>query len=151
VATYFLDTSGLVKRYVQETGSGWVRGITDRGAGHHLVLARITEVEVVSALVRHQPPPANLALAVAAFQTDCRRRRFRFIALRRAVVFQAARLSSTYRLRSYDAVQLAAAMQTRTQNAGRGMAAPIFVSADHDLNTTATAEGFMVDDPNHHP
>ncbi len=29
---YFVDSSALVKRYVQETGTGWVRRLTRRNA-----------------------------------------------------------------------------------------------------------------------
>lgn len=152
MGSYFIDSSGLVKRYILEDGSTWVRALTSRAAGHDLIVARITEVEVVSALVRHQPSlsPADLALAMAAFQSDCRQRRFRFVAIRRAVVSQAAILATTHRLRGYDAVQLAAALEARVRNAARGLPVPVFVSADRDLNDAALVEGFAVDNPTLH-
>ena len=31
MAAYFVDSSALVKRYVQEVGTAWVRGLTHRG------------------------------------------------------------------------------------------------------------------------
>lgn len=52
MAVYFFDSSALVKRYVQETGSAWVMATTAPQAGHALYIARITAVEVVSALTR---------------------------------------------------------------------------------------------------
>lgn len=153
MASYFFDSSGLVKRYLLEVGSAWVQGLTGRAAGNDLVLVRITEVEVVSALIRHVPglPAAALARAVADFRADCRRRLFRFVAVSRALIAQAAQLALKHRLRGYDAIQLAAALETRDRNAARGLSAPTLVSADDDLNNAAVAEGFTVDNPNHHP
>jgi len=43
VAVYFLDSSAVVKRYVQETGTGWIKTIADPAAGHFLYVARITD------------------------------------------------------------------------------------------------------------
>jgi predicted nucleic acid-binding protein len=55
VATaYFLDSSVLVKRYVQETGTAWVRRLTRRSAGNRIYLARITAVEVTAAVARRR-------------------------------------------------------------------------------------------------
>src|SRR5439155_15755237 len=52
VAALFLDSSSLVKRYVRETGSAWVAGLTTPSAGNWLYLCRITGVEIVSAVTR---------------------------------------------------------------------------------------------------
>ena len=54
-------------------------------------------------------------------------------------------------LRGYDAVQLASALQVNAGCAALGIPAPIFVSADNNLNAAAAAEGLAVDDPNAHP
>ncbi len=47
---------------------------------------------------------------------------------------------------AYDAVQLAAALEVRTQ-----IPTLVLLSADGDLNNAASAEGMPVDDPNKHP
>ena len=47
---YFCDSSALVKCYVQEHGSAWMRTLLDPTAGHHLYLASITGVEVIAAV-----------------------------------------------------------------------------------------------------
>ncbi len=52
MAVYFVDSSALVKRYVQEAGTSWVRSLTHRGAANLIYLARITAVEVTSAVAR---------------------------------------------------------------------------------------------------
>jgi len=49
-----MDTSAVVKRYVQEIGTSWVRSIADPTASHLIYLARITDVEFTSAVVRRQ-------------------------------------------------------------------------------------------------
>ena len=54
MTTYYFDTSALSKRYVQETGSAWVRAVLNPSAGHLLLTARITMVEIYSALARRK-------------------------------------------------------------------------------------------------
>src|SRR5262245_10912901 len=54
MALYFFDSSALVKRHVNESGSRWVRSLTRVRAGHTIYLSRITAVEVVSAITRRQ-------------------------------------------------------------------------------------------------
>jgi uncharacterized protein len=54
VAAFFCDSSGIVKRYVNEIGTPWVLGLVDPMAGNRIYLARITGVEVVSAVTRRQ-------------------------------------------------------------------------------------------------
>ncbi len=50
--TYFIDTSALVKKYITETGSHWVRAVTDPQSGNRIILARITWIEMLSAYSR---------------------------------------------------------------------------------------------------
>ena len=52
MAVYFCDSSAVVKRYVQETGSVWVNNTLDPAAEHQIYIARITGVEVISAITR---------------------------------------------------------------------------------------------------
>ena len=51
---YFLDSSALVKRYVQEDGTAWVRRLTRRTGRNRIDLARITPVEVTAAVARRR-------------------------------------------------------------------------------------------------
>ena len=53
-------------------------------------------------------------------------------------------------LRAYDAVQLAAALDTGRIISQVESAQLILVSADLDLNAAATAESLKVEDPNNH-
>jgi uncharacterized protein len=54
VEAYFIDSSALVKRYVQEVGTSWVRRLTHRGTANQIYVTRITAVEVTSAVARRR-------------------------------------------------------------------------------------------------
>jgi predicted nucleic acid-binding protein len=125
VASFFVDSSAVVKRYVVEVGTTWVRSFMARAAGHDLFLARITGVEVVSALVRRIPPvpTTQLVHTVAIFQHDLRKH-FRLVATNQRLLNQAMLLAIRHRLRGYDAVQLAAALESRRRTAATGLATP---------------------------
>ena len=51
---YFVDSSALVKRYVRETGTVWVRGITRHRSSTVISIALITAVEVTAAIARRR-------------------------------------------------------------------------------------------------
>lgn len=74
MAVYFFDSSALVKRYVSEVGSAWVRSITDPLSANRIYLAGITGVEVVSAVVRRQRADSisaeNAATVLSDFRED---------------------------------------------------------------------------------
>jgi hypothetical protein len=57
VADYFLDTIAIVKRYVQENGTTWVRTLVAPATGNFIYLVRITEVEVTAAIARRRGQP----------------------------------------------------------------------------------------------
>jgi predicted nucleic acid-binding protein len=149
VAAYFLDTSTVVKRYVQEIGTAWVQSLTSPAAGHALFLVRITLAEVVAAVTRRERggslAAAAAAQALADFQYDFAQQYF-VVDVSAGLVAQAAALARTHGLRGYDAVQLAAACEVHAQAPSLTL-----LSADADLNTAAAAEGLRVDDPNRHP
>ncbi len=149
MADYFLDTSAVVKRYVQETGTAWIRTLAASATAHFIYLARITEVEVTSALARRRGQPglsvAQARTALGLFRQDFAQD-YRIAEITVPLLQRATLLADTHTLRGYDAVQLAAALEVRLQ-----VPLLILVSADADLNTAATAEGLPVEDPNTHP
>jgi uncharacterized protein len=153
VAVFFLDSSALVKRYAQETGSAWVEILTDPQAGHHFYLARITAVEVVAAVARRQRGGAFSAADAAAALTDFAddlAHQYRQVDITSRLITQAIELAKTYALRGYDAIQLAAVLTVHVAREAQGLSRLTLVSADHELNTAAVAEGLLVDDPNLH-
>jgi len=76
VPAFFLDTSTVLKRYVQETGTPWVQALAAPAAGHSLIIVRITLAETVAAITRRERggsiTPHDAATAVADFQLDLR-------------------------------------------------------------------------------
>jgi len=102
VAVYFLDSSALVKRYAQETGSTWIELLTAPPAGHHFYLARITAVEVVAAVARRQRggafSTAEATAALADFADDLAYQ-YRQVDITSRLITQGIELAKTYALR----------------------------------------------------
>lgn len=154
MAVLFLDSSALVKRYVAEVGSAWVKSRSDPAAGNTCWIASITRVEVLAALyrrVRMGLLSLTQARAVEAVLRLELNTLLQSIPVGAGVLTAAMRLVAVHPLRAYDAVQLAAALSLRSQNAILKLPGPLFFSADRDLLRAATAEGFSTDDPNLHP
>jgi uncharacterized protein len=154
MADYFFDTSALIKRHVRETGSAWVRSLVQAKAAHTLYIARVTAVEVTSAISRRQHPGDLMPAQANAILGHFRRhltQRYRVIELTPALFADAMLVARKHRLRAYDAVQLAVVLDVhrRQQDAGLGMVT--LISADQALNDAALAEGLAVDDPRSHP
>jgi uncharacterized protein len=149
VAAFFLDTSTVLKRYVQETGTAWVQALAAPTVRHSLFVVRITLAETVAAITRRERggsiTPQDAATAVADFQLDFARQ-YRVVEVSAGLVAQAATLARRHALRGYDAVQLAAALEIHATDPSLTL-----LSADAELNTAATAEGLAVEDPNSHP
>ena len=153
MVVYFFDSSALVKRYAHETGSAWVLAITEPTAGHSLYIARITAVEVVSAMARRQRggsvSETDAATAMLDFRHDLSHQ-YRVVEITPTVITRAMELAEAHSLRGYDAVQLAAALVVQNMRQTLGLPALELVSADRDLNDAATTEDLTVDNPNSH-
>ncbi len=114
---------------------------------------RITFVEVVSAISRKQRgghiSATDAAAAKKQFETDYSNE-FVSVEISESLIIEAARLAEKHALRGYDAVQLAAALETNAKRAARKLPSLTLLSADTDLNAAAIAEGLTVDNPNNH-
>jgi len=150
MATTYVESSALVKRYVAEVGSAWVRRTVARPVHQVLYTAALTEVEVRSALQR-LVRAGRLDLAQAQRLTQHFTRRYQVIRITRTIVTQAGLLLERHPLRAYDAVQLACALAVQRLMHQQGMPPPLFVTADDALLVAARAEGFPVDNPLQHP
>lgn len=151
---YFVDSSALVKRHVVEVGSMWVRQIAHPSAGNRIHIARITAVEVISALARRQRAgslmASDTAIAMAEFRTWLVAEAY--IQDTTALVLdRAALLAENHALRGYDAVQLASALTVNAERVALKLPPLTLVSADGELNAAAQAEGLAVEDPNAYP
>jgi uncharacterized protein len=153
VGVYFLDSSAIVKRYVNEVGTAWIAGVMDPARQNRLHAARISAVEVISAIVRRQRAdgiPASVAAAVCLRFREEFNALFGVVELSSPVLVRAMDLAEKHALRAYDAVQLAAAIEVNFRSRSLGVSC-ILVSADGALNAAASSEGMGVDDPNTHP
>jgi len=52
MATYFLDTSAIIKRYIFESGQAWILSLCNPAQGHDLYISQAALVEVVAAICR---------------------------------------------------------------------------------------------------
>ena len=148
---YFLDASAVVKRYAEEAGSAWVRQITDPQAQNTILLAEITLVEVTAALAAKQRAPKGITLeqrnrVLSRFFQDCDEH-FTLVSTDRSVIDRAVDLAQRHRLRAYDAVRLATALEASGITQAQALPALTFVAADTDLLTAAAAEHLSVENP----
>lgn len=154
MAGFFCDSSAIVKRYVNETGSNFVENLADSKSGNIILLARITQVEVAAAVARRLKNGSITAAAaqnaLAAFQHDLTNDYFT-IEITPVLLFVAVNLATKHALRGYDAVQLAAALETNNERIAAGLSPMTLVSADTELNNAAQAEGLVVENPNNYP
>lgn len=114
MAAYLFDSSAVVKRYLIETGTPWVSSIADLATGNKVYLARITFVEVISAITRKARgsglSAAGAMKAIADFRNDYSNE-YSSIEMTPTLIESAAVLVESHALRAYDAVQLAAALE----------------------------------------
>ena len=149
MGAFFLDTSALVKRYVDEMGSAWVRELARPSSGHLIYVAWITGPETMSALIRRQRrmdlTPSQLTAALAQFHAEWERS-YRRLDVSRVLMRRAMSLVERHGLRGYDSVQLAAGVEAAALEGARDSSI-VFVSSDVALNAAAQSEGLSVEDP----
>jgi len=154
MAAYYFDSSGIVKRYIKETGSSWVAMITDITGGNEILTSLMSGAEVVAAICKRgrtgSITPQDATKAITAFKVEFRTV-FVVFQISDQIVDHAMTLAEKHGLRGYDSVQLANAVKIQTKRNLTNLSSLIFVSADDKLNTAAQAEGLLVENPNHHP
>ncbi len=154
MAVLFFDSSGLVKRYIAETGTAWVIGLLHPSAANDVFIANITGIEVASAIARRLKMgsirPTTAKKALNRFKRDFAKR-FIVVDLTQQIVEQGILFAENYGLRGYDITQLAVALAVKSRLLKSGITSLTFISADNNLNQAAQAEGLTVDNPNNHP
>ncbi len=153
MATFFSDTSALVKRYVTETGSAWLTATIHPNSGQRIYIAQITIVEIAATITRREKIGSTSAsdaqTALNQFEKDWKTE-ITIIDLSAHLVNQAVLLTRKHALRGYDAVQLATALEVQNERMALGLPSLTLLSADTDLNAAAVSEGLTVDNPNNH-
>jgi uncharacterized protein len=144
MTTYFIDTSALVKRYVKEKGSAWVRSAVKPSSGNTIIVATITQVEIMSAVARRQREgsiSARIAKTLRLLMDRHFKHEYEVISMTSSIVTKAKDLLAQHPLRAYDAVQLATAVTAHDTLVANHLTAPTFVCSDTRLLDVAEALG----------
>lgn len=163
---YFFDSSALVKRYIDEDGTTWVRAITDSTASNTIYLAEISGVEILAAITKRQRmgvksggiSSRDATTAIRLFRDDFARQ-YQIMGVTSPLISHAMDLTEKHKLRAYDAVQLAVALDIDSKNKILAANSPMssivptltVVSSDDDLNIASIAEGLSLEDPRNYP
>ncbi len=137
----YLDTSSLVKLYLEEAYTDSVRMWV--GSADLLATSRVTLPETAAAVARRERTGTVSARQRDRTMTDLRADWDEFVAVE-LDEWQAASLALRHRLRGFDAVQLAAAL---TLQRGADAEELVFSSFAAELNAAARAEGLTVIEP----
>ena len=145
----YLDSSVVVKHYVDEPGSAWVQShITE--AGNIAILSEIAIVEVSAALAMSvRMGKLRKALGQAAyeaFHADIAAGVYQLVAVARSAIDEAAELAQAHPLKGYDALHVATALETAHDLAEQNLTL-VFVSGDDQMLRAAEAEGLTTDNP----
>lgn len=147
MALYYLDTSALVKLYVQEPGTDRLLHLANDLAENRLAVLSLARVEVRSAL-RRRERAGDIAPEAATLILDRMRQHLETIFLQQAVndivLDLASEMIDRYALRAYDAVQLAGCWALKSVSAPE---TPTFVCADQQLLEAARSELLLTLDP----
>lgn len=146
---FYFDSSALVKYYISEAGSDWVRALIDDLAAD-VAISQLTLVKVAAAVEkRRRMKTINERLRIrtlARFAMDCQAR-YTVVRVSDAIVELSVALTGRHPLRAYDAVQLASALQIHEIFNSNNLAAVTFVSSDEVLCQAAKEEGLAMVNP----
>jgi predicted nucleic acid-binding protein len=149
----YFDTSALLKQYVTETGSGWVRTYLAASPAPAVFTSSLTTVEATCAFARRLRDgvltPTLHTTVVKAFDYDITHR-YNLLDVMPVTLETARQLATQHPLRAYDAVQLATAWLLNQDLLDSGEEPLTFVCADGRLLTIAQAERLLAENPNHH-
>lgn len=148
MALLYLDTSVLVKLYVQETGTEQMLALAHPDANHRLAIVSLARIEFRAA-VRRRAKLGDIDSSVA----DALIRNFmehlagifQVQPINDAVLEESAGVVDRHMMRAYDAIQLGGCLALRL-TVGEDVDVQ-FVCADEQLVEAARAEGIAVINP----
>ncbi len=146
MTSVYLDTSALIKLYVEEVGTEQVVEAMQDAVDGRVIIVDLTPLEARSAIRRREREgdisAADADRVLRQIENDCSMS-FLMQPSTSAVMEDAARLIDQYPLRAYDALQLAGCLVVRD-----GMPGPVtFVCADTRLCDAARHEGLEALNP----
>jgi predicted nucleic acid-binding protein len=159
MALYYFDASALVKNYILEPGSTWVRGLVEalasngRSQANTIFISEASITESAAAFaVLHRTQRLSRQARDGAFRACVKQIAiglFGTVPVITADFQMAAHLTQRHLLKAYDAVQLAVALRHSLILAAYKLTVT-FVSGDNTLVTAAQAEGLRSDNPFEH-
>ena len=145
---FYLDTSGIIKRYRSEAGTDVIDQLLTRPAPTDRFYSSLLSVlELTSGIRRleasHQLPH-ELATGILAQFSRTTQELIQLWPLNGDVVTRAVHVASQHLLRSGDAIHLATALLLQSLDPNERT---VMVSADRELAAAARAAGLMTLDP----
>lgn len=148
MASYYFDTSSLVKLFVAEPGTEEAIRLAETASGNLIFSSVLTRVEIRSAIAkkvrRQEIGREDAAFALEQFERHWKTRLIRQ-PVSDPILDMACDLLDRHGLRAYDAIQLASCLALNKTAAVNSAAA--FVCSDTHLNDAAAAEGLSCLDP----
>ena len=146
MASAYLDTSALIKLYIEEEGTAQVVGLLEDSGDLQAIILDVTLIESRSAVRRREREGdilgADADRILQRIEADASSS-FLVQPSTSAVMEEAARLIDWYPLKTYDALQLAGCLVVRNRVSG-----PLtFVCADIQLCKAAGNEGLATLNP----
>jgi len=155
MASFYFDSSALVKYYIPEVGTHWVTSLVDHRVDDEwpntIASSSLSVAEAVAAFTkRHRMREISTGLKAALISRFLRdgRQRCTLLEADSTVIDTAVQLIQRHPLRAYDAVQLASALILNSALIADKLSPLTFVSADNVLCEAAQAEGLPTENPN---
>jgi predicted nucleic acid-binding protein len=152
MAHYYLDSSAIVKYYVYEAGSQWLRQLTSNLSAifysSDLTIAEVAAaIAVLGRTGRINSPQQRETVTEFYKHTTTR---YVHLSATREIVRYAADLTQRYPLKGYDAVHLATALSLARDLHANELSLTL-VSGDNQIIRAAQAENLPTATPFHYP
>lgn len=146
---FYWDSSVVVKRYLDEPGSAWVRMLA-ANLENTFLTTQMSIVEVSAAIAisirMGRLTKRQGQHAYRNFANDVEIGAYQLLAVTRRLIDRAALLPQAHPLKGYDAVHLATGLEAARNLADQEITL-VFVSGDAQMLRAAEAEGLTTDDP----
>lgn len=136
----FFDTSALIKRYINETGSKYVDDLFFKA--DRIFISPITEIECISTLKRLQIENQISMNDYIELKKEIREdfKYFSIIEFSGQIIEMSIKLIGKYQLKTLDSIQLASVLSVKEEIDN-------FVVSDSKLKTTGNKEQLHLIDP----
>ncbi len=155
---FFFDTSAVVKRYILEPGTGWIRALCEardpkfEKKVNSVFISEITIVEGAAAfalLIRRGVISKREGEAAYSKFLEDADSEYHTVRLTPVLVRASAELTQRHPLKAYDAMQLAFGLHANALLQANGLSL-VFITADDTLLQAARVEELAIENPFDH-